>query len=82
MTSGSKKCRKEPPIRAEIIRNKRIRYLPFLSETDILFLLPRKASNISIVVPSGQAKPQKKRPKISVAKIKKIDNQAVAMIVR
>ena len=79
--SGSKKCRKELPMIAEITRNKRIKYFPFFNEISIFRLL-KMASKISMVLPRGHTKPQKKRPKMSVPTTRKRDNRATVMIAR
>jgi len=81
IAKGSKKWRKEVPISAEMTRNRRIKYLPFLT-TDFVLLLLIKGSHRSRIVPSGQTKPQKKRPKIIVATMRNSDNNDALIIVR
>lgn len=39
-------------------------------------------SNMSIVVPNGHIKPQKKRPNMSVAMTRRIESSAAAVIAR
>ena len=70
MTRGSKKWINELPRKAEITRNKRIRYLPFLNEGILMTGGDIVESKISIIVPRGQINPQKNLPKISVPIIK------------
>lgn len=84
MTRGSKKWINELPRKAEITRNKRIRYLPFLNEGILMTgrVWDIIESKMSIIVPRGQINPQKNLPKTSVPIIKKIDNRAAAITAR